>query len=384
MSYPTPPAERLAYDIDGTVGIISGTRGVEFYPRVLNQEAMTALNSETRPVFSIDVMGSSGPRFDPRDEFYGNVPWYQTNVVFQSNVFQEALNWIVLVFPRLTNIDAVFAAALVTSIDPSGTASSEAYFQPILLQVSDDTTNGQDGTWTTVLTLNENTTDGYGYGAGASSSPNDTTITWPDTVTSRPAASTMPSYDDALRDGDVHPLGYGWKRIGAGAANSVRALKLTYSQQMGPSNVIRGDSNPPDGWDQIVHKLHVYGSPAAGASIHRLEFVTPTEEPMSFNWGDVQNGQTYIKQFKIRNLSDTFTAENIDLNCIAAASSNTPAPHQAIEFSLNGTTWSPSLVLSSIAPKSVSALIYVRLAVPAESIGGFFAPRIMAEVGGWV
>lgn len=191
--------------------------------------------------------------------------------------------------------------------------------------VSSDTTNGIDGTWTTTPT-----------------------------IPSSPISAISPYYRT-----QINPV----------SLSGVKAIKF---------NALSG---------QGIYKVHLYGQPSAVAD--RLEFWHPTLDqslnvtPAWLDWGNRPRGTTATKQFRIKNRSGSLTASSITVGMEAPTDSPTPTYVSQHDFSLDGVSYSPTVVVSSLAPGAISAPITVRQTLSASASISLWTQRIYGTVGAW-
>lgn len=272
--YPDVPANRLAYHLDGTV--------------VLLKDSSNGLT---------DITGSS---VNLNDEDASSL------------VYATPYNAVIFLFPALRNIQAYFA-----SYDRN--ASS---FNPGTLQASSDTTNGLDGTWSTVVN--------------------------PWVVTEN---SVVPDYRNS---------------IDAGAASMIKALRFNYTH---------------GGYSYNLRALHLYGTIPLTENPDRLIFWEPinnNETPGPyFDWGDIPRGTASTKQFRIRNNSATQVANSITISASAATYT------MAVEFSTDNVSFASSINIGNLASGATSSILYVRRTVPAGEPLRVQAVRMSAVAGSW-
>lgn len=194
------------------------------------------------------------------------------------------------------------------------------------LQVSSDSTNGFDGTWTDV---------------------------------------TMPSgYNPIVKDLDAWRRN--WKPVEN--ANNVRVLRF---QATGPSPTRLSG----------IYILHLYGHKADGQTPDDILFVDPGNSYAEFSapldFGDVASGSSSIKMIAVKNASPTKTASNVVLQV------EDPDDIIRIGESANG-PWLTSQTITSLAPGATSSDYYIKCETPAPPtpLGPNRAP-IKVSVGSW-
>lgn len=195
-------------------------------------------------------------------------------------------------------------------------------FTPTSLRVSSDTTNLLDGTWTSIA------------------SP------WTYVI-----STITPNYRSM---------------INTVSAGNVKALSFGVTGFNGARSILA---------------LHLYGFIPLAQTTQRLIFWDPTLAQQvngaHFDWGDVVQGTSYVKTFRIKNNSPTLTANSIVI------SSATETFAMAVEFSTNGTTYTPTINIGNLAPDATSAVLYVRRPVPAAEPLRLQASRFQAVAGSW-
>lgn len=270
-SFPDPPGLRMAFDRDGSDvvthnGSAAPTSLVQADRQKINDESMTA-----------DVSLPSGQ------------------------------NYLAIIFPNLRDL-----VALGARFGDAGTYTVET---------STDTTNGLDGTWTTL--------------SGASSNT---------------------AFD---------PSGVGhrttWRAL---SASAIKAVRFTVSGL---------------GADRKVYGVHLYGSIAAGETPDRLVFTDPLGNPLTaafFDWGDVPRGSSADKAFKVKNNSTTKTATTVTVS-IDALTDPTPSVAAQYYLSLDGVTFSASLSIPSIAP-GASVDVTLRRVTPSSAQLSVWDARLIA------
>ncbi len=192
---------------------------------------------------------------------------------------------------------------------------------PQSLQFSSDTTTGLDGTWTTIVNP------------------------WARDMT----GGTLPSYRTK-----INPV----------SAGSVKGLKFNFgSSGIRPANI------------------HLYGDIPSSSNPDRLIFWEPVNNNATggswFDWGDLVQGTSQTKTFRIKNNSGTKTANSI----LLTAGTETFA--MSVDFSSDDITYTPSLSLGDLAPGAVTGVLYVRRTVPASEPLRMQAAYFKAAASSW-
>lgn len=278
--YSDVPAPRMAYDNDGTQVYHSNLVAA---PTQVTGAALTSFNDET------------------------------------SGTGVATSNWVILIFPQLRNVSGI----LFRQGSVGGATCT--------VQYSADTTNGNDGIWTT-------------------------------------ASAALPM---AFTGGTEHRTG-----IASVSITNTKAIRLH-------SNNIGGDNN--------IYNLHVYGNIAVGETPDRLRPWHPTlDEPLDDNnasdgawldWGDVTRGTSADKTFRIKNNSASLTANNISMTT-QVLTDTAPTIGPQITYS-DGGAFATSINIASLAPGAISSVVTVRRTTPINAVLSVWAWRTNIDAGSW-
>jgi hypothetical protein len=202
------------------------------------------------------------------------------------------------------------------------------------LQTSTNTTNGYDGSWTTVLP----------------------------TFTSNGSWSGPAAARTAIR---------------SVTANGIKAVRFESPNTGGNSARMEG--------------LHLYGRISNGQTADRLRFWHPTlDEALDDNtaadgawldWAETTRGTSADKTFRIKNNSSTLTANGIVLTT-SALTDTTPSVPPQMTFS-DGGVFSASLNIGNLAPGALSSVITIRRTTPANAILSLWWARIKCDPTSW-
>jgi hypothetical protein len=278
-NYPDAPSWRMAYDRDGTqVFKIDSSLAVT----QLTSAQIVALNNENDDTYSVFGTNSSG-----------------------------RLVWI---FPELRDLDGFFS---ITGEAPNS----------MTVSVSSDTTNGIDGTWTTISTA----------------------APW--------VGTTKPAYRSY---------------ISSTTALAIRAVKMY------------GSSSAFTSW--APRAVHLYGEPVPGANPNRLELWHPTADekltPAYFDWGDVPRSSSADLAFRVKNLSSTMTAGStrVAMEVLTDASPSVPAQHT---LSYAGGSFLAQVNIGDLAPGAISGPLTLRRVTPSNAALSVWTFRVFAESTNW-
>jgi hypothetical protein len=141
------------------------------------------------------------------------------------------------------------------------------------------------------------------------------------------------------------------------------------------------------GGTPTISVMHLYGYPDSDSD--RLEFWHPTldqplrDTPAYFDYGDVSRGSGAIaRDFRIKNLSTSLTANTITVGCEAPTDS-TPTYVSQTEFRYNGGSYAGTATLGSLAPNTISNTFTAKLDVLASATMGPWAQRYYADAASW-
>lgn len=278
MPYPALPDHRMSYDNDGTL-VYTGTILSGGAALAHSGAALTALNG--LPVHSGGI-GVSSTAMSPSEEYA------------------------FFFFPEQREITGIYAYVF----QPAG---SNGLFS---LRGSNDTTNGNDGTWETASL------------PGGVSGEQDTT----------------PALDR-------------WR-------SQIKAVSFT-----GPKKNLKIAVNANGAAGPAFRTVHIYGEAAAGQMAHDLVYINQDDTPgVAFaaaeDFGDQPLGTTVVRQFRVKNTSATRTATGINIQC--------NDPDFVIGESAAG-PWVVTINLASLGPGAESPTYYTRLSTP--GIGSALNPR---------
>ena len=200
------------------------------------------------------------------------------------------------------------------------------------IATSRDTTTGLDGTWTTQ------------FGA---------------TTYNKPVAPNYRMASELLM-------------LPSMSANlGVRGVRL-----LGPSNNITQ-----------LSALHLYGNPSSSATPDRIAAWHPTlDQPVSpsyFDWGNVARSSSADRTFRIKNLSNNLTANDIDVY-VEALNPGVPSLAGMHTLSDNGgASFLPGLVIPKLDPVQISPVMTLRRNIPNNAQVSVWSARVAADVREW-
>lgn len=283
-NYPDAPSWRMAYDRDGTQVF-----------KINSANVITQLTSS-------DIIAMND----------------ESNSSYPGAGYNSGSSSLVWIFPELRDLDGYASIALNGSYSPSS----------MTIAVSVDTTNGLDGTWTTIST----------------------------TIPTR--AEVKPLY----RTGIVSSTALG-----------IRALKMT-AGAVGANE-----------W--TVAAVHLYGEPAPGENPNRLALWHPTLDqrvtPAYFDWGNVPRSSSADRLFRVKNLSSTLTATSVRV-AMETFTDTTPSVPAQHTLSTDGATFLAQVNIGSLAPGAISSPLTMRRITPSNAVLSLWSFRVFAEsTTGW-
>ena len=281
-NYPDVPSWRLAYDRDGSQGFLINRASAVTQ---LSGAQMIALNDESDGTISTGWSSSGG--------------------------------WLAIIFPELRDLDAYFVSQAVNA-----TIGGVA--------VSANTTNGLDGTWTSVLAY-------------------PSSVPW--------TQLTVPNYRNAI------------------VSTSSLAIKAVRFEFSSIGNAV-----------STIGAIHLYGEPIPGANPNRLALWHPTLDqrvtPAHFDWGDVPRSSSADKTFRVKNLSSTLTGNSIRV-AQEILTDTTPSVVAQHTLSYGGGSFLAQVNIGALAPGAISGVITLRRVTPSNATLSVWAHRVFAEADTW-
>lgn len=228
--------------------------------------------------------------------FAGGVNLSQVNLNLlnsESGATAVTSSQVIIFFPEARDLDAIWL---------NGNSGSVA------IEVSVDSTNGVDGTWTSGPTV---------------------------TVT----ADTG------------NPLGSGWRTsITSSTTFGIKAIRFTLAN---------------------LRNIHIYGEIAPTVTENRIEFWHPTIDqkisPGDFDWGNCPRQSTGQLSFRLKNMSDTLTAFGVVVSMLALTDTTPSVPAQHF-LSDDAAHWAATLNAGAIASSGLSPILYLRRVTPSNAV----------------
>lgn len=362
MTYPIPPGPRIAYELDGTVGLVSGNSG-SLGPVEVDNLFLKSLNADA-------------PRFARVSTAY----WGEHGVTADQNVAPPG-SWLALRFPTAMRI-----RALAFQSHWGAEGQEDILWLNCVIETSEDSTNGQDGTWREIRSYLSSGDLGL-YPQRSTDSPtgyaNMFGYTRPDGTDTSSTFSTLAwtQTQEHFRKQNGVADAFGWREVAGTATRHVTWLRVRVLSAGAFILNATGSSSAAG----AMLKLHLYGEPDTSATEQRLQFVEELTEDWisSFDWGDVYPGLELTKVLRVKNLSTTDTATNVSLGLETSNPNIIGDPFSWLKLSLDEIMWSNAVSLGDLGPEEVSDPVTLRLQV-GENIVGPWGPRMVVEVEEWV
>ena len=277
--YPDVPGPRMAIDRDGTVGFYGNSNGVTV-DGILTATQMGYLSSEA----GVTAVGS-----------YNGM--------------------IGVIFPEPRDIVGWFIR---------GSANTDVY-----LEKSTDTTNGGDGTWTTLAGP---------AGGGGSLTP----------IMDASFSGTSPYYRS---------------NITTGTATGIVGLRI---RRTGTTSI-------------VAYTFHFFGSPTTTRN-PALALWHPTSNAevtgAYFDWGNVARSTNATRTFRVKNVSSALTASGITVG-FEALTPGSPSIVASHTLSTDNITFTPSISISNLAAGAISPVLYLKRSNPSDDQLGARAGRLI-------
>lgn len=232
-----------------------------------------------------------------------------------------SINKLAVVFPLRMDLKAVFWASF----------SNTFQFD---VETSKDTTNGLDGSWAKQL---------QGVATTTRVKPDYRDLTFVKLLT--PVSSTQ----------------------------EVRGIRIVSSN----NNV----------WGNFAYPLHIYGYPSNSASKDRLALWHPVDDvrlPAGwFDWGNTPRSSSADRLFRIKNLSTTLTAFDVDVYIEALTPGNPSVAGMHTLSTNGGATFQAATNIPQLDPGQISGQMVLRRVVPANAQLSTWSARLAADVDHW-
>lgn len=230
-----------------------------------------------------------------------------------------------LAFPEPRTINAIYSHL--------GHSDSRDNSSSFVWEYSTDTTDGTDGSWSVF------------------------TVTY----------ANIAQHDNIA---DI-PKPYYRSDLATVALSNVRGIRIRWRGSGGYNGVAK------------IFVLHIYGS-RPSASVDRLAFWNPsTDNALTaayLDFGDIAQGTSLTRQFRIKNLSGTLAASSIS---VSVSDLLPEYGSGGIQVSSDNTTYSTSINIGNLAAGTISPVLYVRRTVPAAETTTQRHARLLANAASW-
>jgi len=228
-------------------------------------------------------------------------------------------------FPEARSISGVFLQG--------GWSATNITTQTLAWEYSTDTTDGTDGTWTAL------------------------TVTF----------GNIGQHDQ----GSDNPKPYYRSDIATLALSNVKGIRVRWNGAANWSSNAR------------IFVLHIYGSrPTAG--VNRLAFWHPSSDQAigaaALDFGDIAQGVSVTKQFRVKNLSSSLTANTITVQVSDLLPEYTGT---GLQVSADNVTYQNSVNIGNLSSGAISPTLYVRRTVPGAETTTQRQARLLANAASW-
>ena len=368
MPYSAPPGTRLAYDLDGTVGLITKNTGKSIEVVEIANTALAAMNDERMGAMSTLLTGST---IYVSTSLWLNPAW--GGVSYYSGAAENF--GIFFLFPTPTQLQGIFLYA-VGSNGPDNYGGYSVGHWSMDVFTSTDTTNGLDGTWTQLIVR----IDSLGVAAltAATSVFASPRVNVDGSGDSARGGTYLSSANDNYRR-NFNADGVGIVEVAGAATRHLKGIRF----QPGGRRVI-GDSDTSN----VLFKIHLYGQPDTDALTQRLDIWQVSSDLRAsagyLDWGDTPLGSTADKSFRVKNVSPTLTAHTITVDILPALATTIPSPDSMMLLSLDGgATWTATVEIATLSPGAISGTILIRRTTPANAALSNWSPRLSVETLSW-
>lgn len=132
--------------------------------------------------------------------------------------------------------------------------------------------------------------------------------------------------------------------------------------------------------------LHLYGNPSSGQNPDRLAVWHPSSDAhingYYYDWGDTPRSSSADRTCRIKNMSATLTAEAITV-AVDALTDTTPSVPGQYLISENGVDFDATADIGDLSPGGISAVLTVRRNTPTDAALSVWEPRIIASALSW-
>lgn len=132
--------------------------------------------------------------------------------------------------------------------------------------------------------------------------------------------------------------------------------------------------------------VHLYGNPSSGENPDRLAIWHPTSDAhitgAYYDWGDVPRSSSADRTCRVKNLSASLTANSIQVS-FDALTDTTPSVPGQFTISDDNVTFLATINIGNLSPGGISPVLYVRRNTPADAGLSVWEPRIIAQATTW-
>lgn len=132
--------------------------------------------------------------------------------------------------------------------------------------------------------------------------------------------------------------------------------------------------------------IHLYGKPSTGQNPDRLCFWHPTLDQeiggAYFDWGDIVQGTTATRDFRIKNISSTYTANSVTVT-MDCPSDTSPTVLSQHTVSPDGISFGSSASAGTLAPGVISSTMTLKRDISASAVLSLWTMRLRASASSW-
>jgi hypothetical protein len=144
-----------------------------------------------------------------------------------------------------------------------------------------------------------------------------------------------------------------------------------------------GSSSPAT----YIRNMNLYGYPTAGLPTQRLEFWQPVTNaeasPALFDYAEIPQSSTNTKQFRVKNMHSTLTANSIVVTAADVMKDAAVALGSQIQVSTDNVTFTSTVNIGNLAAGAISPILYHRWNPAANATLSMWSARVSAVAGSW-
>lgn len=139
--------------------------------------------------------------------------------------------------------------------------------------------------------------------------------------------------------------------------------------------------HPGPYYDIQPRAVHFYGTPTSSSG-DRLEFWHPTSDARlggaALDWGDTPRSSTADLTFRVKNVSSSLTANGVSVT-LDAPTDTTPSVSGQHTMSISGGSFGSSVSVGNLTAGSISNVITLRRTTPSNATLSLWTARVLAS-----